>query len=131
MKSKLPILVKVSVPQNGFNPDAVDAEIYCVNITAETFSISTSSESFTTLDEESGEGVNHGSQPLSFLLLPDEIKLVADVKGWEWDGHVGIKMSFQESGSSTVVTNDYNLKESKEDFLIESLNLKGRVIAPI
>jgi hypothetical protein len=131
MTDELPILVRVTVPKTGFDPDAVDAEIYCVNTTAETFSISTAGESFTTLDEESGEGVKHGSQPLNFLLLPGELKLVADVKGWEWDGHVGIEITFQESGSSEITRKSYNLKQSKKDYLIESLNLKGRVIEPV
>jgi hypothetical protein len=128
MKKDFPILVRVSVEHTVFDADA-DAKIYCVNVTEKTFSISTSG-SFTKI-EESGEGVQHGSPPLSFLLLPGELKLVADVEGWEWDGHAGIGITFQESGSSSVVTKAYNLKASKEDYLIEPLNLKGRVIDPI
>jgi hypothetical protein len=130
VKQDFPIIVRVNVPQTGFNPDAVDAEIYCVNVTDGVFLISTQSESFTTIDEEAGTTAAHGSDSITKKLLPGESFLIADVKGWEWDGHVGIEVAFKQEGIEKVIVKNYNLKESKSDFTISS-GKKGRVISPL
>jgi hypothetical protein len=127
LKENLPIIVRTDVEQTKFDMDAVDAEVYCVNITDQEFFISTSSESFTTIDEESGDTASHGSNSVSKKLSPGEFFKIAEVKGWEWDGHVGIEVSFKQN--ENVITKSYNLKESKSDFTI-SKNKKGRIISP-
>lgn len=131
MNDKLPIIIRVSVIQPKFDPDATDAEIYCVNTTSKEFHISTNSESFTTIDEEIGTTINHGSQALTFKLAPNESVLVANVLGWEWDGHAGIEISFRQTGNDAVIVKSYNLKESKSDFTIPLSGKKGRVIPPL
>lgn len=118
------------MPQAAFDIDAVDAEIYCVNATANTFFIATRSESFTTLDEETGLAAQHGSDPKMVLLAPGDSALIADVKGWEWDGHVGIHLSFLEKGKDTPVMKSYDFKKSISDLTIAP-GKTGRIIPPL
>ena len=114
-----------------FDPGAVDAEVYCMNTTKSVFMIETSSESFTTVDPENGDTVEHGSSPVDVTLQPGEVVLVADVKGWEWDGHVGLEVIFSKPQNKFSVTHSYNLKESSKDFYIPSIDKNGRTIAPM
>ena len=131
VRNDIPLIIKVPVPQTSFNPGAVDTEIYCVNTTKNEFHVSTKSESFTTIDEESGETAVHGSIPVQFDLAPGSAILIANVEGWEWDGHVGIEIYFREKDSKEIKTMRYNFKESNRDYKIESMNLNGRVINPL
>lgn len=126
----LPIIVGISVPPTRYDPDAVDTEVYCVNTTSLAYAISVRSESFTTVDEEEGTVVEHGSAPGKHRIQPGEYVMVADVEGWEWDGHVGIEVSFQAEGSSVITVKTYNLKEGGKEFLIAQLKKRGRIIAP-
>lgn len=130
-KENLPLVVRVYLVHSKFDPDAVDAEIYCVNTTETTFSIATKSESFTTVDEETGTVAEHGSSPKIISIASGESVLIADVKGWEWDGHVGINISFLEEGNNSTVVKSYNFKGSKSDFTIPSSGKTGRIIPPI
>jgi hypothetical protein len=102
-----------------------------VNTTSSTFSIATQSESFTTIDENTGETAEHGSEPKNISLAPGTHVLIADVKGWEWDGHVGIEVLFREEGKGTPIIKSYNFKGSKADFTIPSTEKKGRIIPPL
>jgi hypothetical protein len=120
----------VQVPQTGFDIDAVDVELYCVNTTEETFLIHSESESFTTIDEETGITAEHGSDPKKIKLAPGECIKVAEVKGWEWDGHVGMKISFVPGKTKPAIHKSYNFKESKGDFTIPSSGKLGRIIPP-
>lgn len=129
-KADLPLVIRVNVIHTTFDIDAVDAEIYCVNTTSTDFSITTKSESFTTLDEETGLAAEHGSDPKAVSLAPGESVLIAEVKGWEWDGHVGINLSFQTKGNNVAVIKSYNFKESNADFTIASSGKTGRIIPP-
>ena len=129
-KENLPLVIRVNVIHTTFDIDAVDAEIYCVNTTAIDFSIATKSESFTTIDEETGTAAEHGSAPKKFLLATGESILIADVKGWEWDGHVGINISFLAKGNNAAVIKSYNFKESNADYTIASSGKTGRIIPP-
>ncbi len=125
-----PLVVRVAIPQTVFNPDATDAEIFCVNVTQQTFSVSAKSESFTTVDEEEGTAVAHGSPPSAVLLAPGDTARVADVKGWEWDGHVGINLVFREESSGSTITKSYDLKSGKGNFTLPS-GETGRIIPAI
>jgi hypothetical protein len=127
----LPLIVRVYLENTKFDPDAVDAEIYCVNTTSSTFSIATQSESFTTIDETTGEAAEHGSEPKNSSLTPGAHVLIADVKGWEWDGHVGIEVLFREEGEEAPIIKSYNFKGSNADFTIPSTEKKGRIIPPL
>jgi len=131
MKRELPLIVRVSIAQPTFDPSGVDTEVYCVNTTSQGFTISTKSESFTTIEEQNGETATHGSPPESHWLAEGESALIAIVKGWEWDGHVGIQVVFQPIGNKATFIKSYNLKESKTDYTIEPLGIKGRIISPL
>jgi hypothetical protein len=129
MKNDLPLVVRVPVTHTQFDIDAVDAEVYCVNSTPFEFNVSTRSESFTTVDEESGDTASHGSDPVVRKLAPGVTAMIAAVRGWEWDGHVGIEVKFERDGLPTVVKS-YNLKSGSGDFTIEPGGRKGRVVSP-
>ncbi|CAN5369267.1 hypothetical protein BH09BAC5_BH09BAC5_21850 [soil metagenome] len=124
----LPKLVRISILQTEFNPSAIDAEVYLVNDTELTFRIAVNSESFTTIDENSGETVEHGSLPAAFISLPGNVHLVANVEGWEWDGHVGVKLYFRENVSEEKSEKVYDLKSSSGDYFIEKMGISGRII---
>jgi hypothetical protein len=129
-QGELPIIVRVSIPQTRYNPDAVDADIYCVNTTSQSFSVAVTSQSFTTVDEENGLTVEHGSAPGQYVLSAGECVWVASVEGWEWDGHIGLEVTFKAGGSGAMIVRTYNLKEGGKEFLLAPLNIKGRVISP-
>jgi hypothetical protein len=126
----LPLVIRVNVVHTTFDIDAVDAEIYCVNTTGTEFSIATKSESFTTIDEETGLAAEHGSASKIISLASGASALIAEVKGWEWDGHVGINLSFRAKGNDVVVSKSYNFKTSNADFTIASSGKTGRIIPP-
>jgi hypothetical protein len=76
----------------------IDTEVFVVNQTLITYQISSESTSFTTVDEEVGTVVQHGSAPKRIVLRPGEAALIATVRGWEWDGHVGMLIRFIREG---------------------------------
>lgn len=131
MKEQIPILIRVSIPQKGFDIDAVDVEIYCYNSTDAQYFFSTKSESFTTIDEETGITAEHGSDSGIFILNPGEHIKIAEVLGWEWDGHVGIELAFRKTGDTKTILKSYNFKSSSGDFQIPGFELMGRIIKPI
>ena len=125
----IPLLVRVSfggVSEAG----EIDTEVYCVNLSSKPFQISVRSASFTTVDEEVGTVVEHGSAPAQMILLPGEAKMVSEVAGWEWDGYVGIELKLRESDASFGLRLSYDLKRSAGEFAIESLGKKGYIVHP-
>ena len=113
ISEELPIVVRVPVPQETFDAGAIDTKVYCVNTTPHAFRIAAHSVSFTTVDEETGDAVEHGSQPTDILLEPGATAEIADVAGWEWDGHVGIEVVFERAdGKKPPARKSYNLKAS-------------------
>lgn len=131
MKENLPLIIRVDIPQTKFDVDAVDAEIFCVNTTSVIFSISSNSESFTTVDEEIGTVAQHGSDPVRISLAPGEFRKIAEVHGWEWDGHVGISIVFQSNEKKNSIVKNYDFKQSKSDFDFPNSALTGRIIPPL
>jgi hypothetical protein len=129
-QGELPTIVRVSIPQTRYNPDAVDADIYCVNTTSQSFSVAVRSQSFTTVDEADGLTVEHGSAPGQYFLSPGECVRMASVEGWEWDGHVGLEVTFKAGGSGAMIVRTYNLKEGGKEYLMATLNIRGRIISP-
>jgi hypothetical protein len=106
--SSLPLIVIVCV--DARSAGEVDTEVYCYNTTDRSWHIDVRSDSFTTIDEEVGTVVEHGSPPVSCLVKVDEAVKVADVQGWEWDGSVGIDVAFSVPGSSAKCHKSYFLK---------------------
>lgn len=121
-------IVRVPVEQKTFDPDAVDAQIYCINTGNTPLSISFRNESFTTIDEETGLTASHGTDDHSFVLNPDEVKLIAVIQGWEWDGHVGMEIECKPLNGGTPIVQNYNFKSGSGDYTIESLSLTGRIM---
>jgi len=129
---KLPLIVRAAVPQTAFDPDAVDTEVFCVNVTPHAFTIFVLSESFITLDETTGDSAVTGPPPFTARLAPGELVRVSEVKGWEWDGAVGLRVTFVREKNSELqapVAKAYDLKQSSADFTLPS-GKTGRVIVP-
>lgn len=130
-KGRLPLtVVRVYVEQKAFDPDAVDAQVYCINTSESALLISTASESFITVDEETGATADDASKLPEFTLKPGEARLIAEIQGWEWDGHVGIELRFRSPNSKEITKASYNFKSSTADYYIEALKLQGRIIEP-
>ncbi len=123
----LPLIVKVSLPARE-DAGEIDTEVYCVNTTPRRFVVSTRSNSFTTVDDDTGTSVQHGSKPTKIQLGPGEAAIVADVAGWEWDGHVGVDVTY-EGGGDTVHAS-YALKRSAGSYTIKSVGRTGDIVPP-
>lgn len=127
--NEIPVtIVRVAVEQKTFDPGSVDTDIYCINSGKSDLVIAFKSESFTTIDEADGETVNHGDADHSFTLAPGAVKRIAQVEGWEWDGHVGMEISWRIADSDTIQTSSYDFKRGSGDYYIESLRVHGRMI---
>ena len=107
MSDELPIVLTLHTP--GTNAGAVDTEVYCINVTREAVRIAVSSTGFSTIDDE-GTLLHHGSQPVDLTLAPGEAARIGDVVAWEWDGHVGLFITFTDVESGRVRRATYNLR---------------------
>jgi hypothetical protein len=107
MPDDLPIVLCLRTP--GADAGAVDTEVYCINVTCQTLRIAVSSTGFSTIDDE-GTLLHHGSAPVELTLAPGEAACIGDVVAWEWDGHVGLFITFTnvETGRERRAT--YNLR---------------------
>lgn len=123
----LPLVVKVGLPAPK-DAGEIDTEVYCVNTTPHRFVVSTRSNSFTTVDEDTGTAIEHGSKPTKIQLGPGEAALVADVAGWEWDGHVGLDVMYE--GGGNTVRGNYDLKTAAGSYTITSVNKTGDIVPP-
>lgn len=128
---EIPLIIRVDIPFTTFNPDAPDTHIYCVNETQQSFHITTNSTSFTTIDEESGESVSHGSSPFEKIIHPGDVVQIANVLGWEWDGFVGIAVCFKNLSDNRQINCSYNLKSGVGDYFDVKSELAGRIVPPI
>ncbi len=120
-------IVRVSIVQTTFNPDAVDAQIYCINTGETDLNVKLLSESFITIDEESGDTADDSTAE-EFSLTPGEVRLISEIAGWEWDGHVGMKISYAPVDRGKSVVKSYDFKSGSGDYRITSLNLEGRIV---
>lgn len=124
-----PLIVRVHVPGVA-DAGEVDTEVYCVNATSEDFAVDVHSNSFTTVDEEVGTVVEHGSAPVQTWLAPGAAVRVAQVRGWEWDGHVGITVDFTRRADGGRARKTYALKRGAEPYTVPGLGKEGCVVPP-
>jgi hypothetical protein len=125
--SRIPIIVRVDIP-GVTDAGEVDAEVYCVNDTGEPFSIRVRSNSFTTVDEDAGTVVRHGSDPVERSLAPGAAVRIAAVRGWEWDGHVGVEVEYRGERGGGWERRTYGLKRSGERFRIDAVAREGCIV---
>lgn len=121
------LIVLVNIEQPRFDMDAVDARVYCINTSESEVIVTLSSESFITIDEESGDTADDSTTD-NFNLAPGEVRLIAEILGWEWDGHVGMKITCAPKSGGKSINKTYNFKSGSGDYKIESLKLEGRVV---
>lgn len=124
------LVVRVNVEQAEFNIDAVDARVYCINTSESDLLVTLASESFITIDEESGDTADDTTSD-KFKLAPGEVRLISEILGWEWDGHVGMKITYAPAAGGKPISKTYNFKSGSGDYRIESLKLEGRVVPGI
>lgn len=123
-------IVRVNIEQTTFNPDAIDAQIYCINTSETQLQVDISGESFITIDEDSGETADDKFSD-RFKLAPGEVRLISEIAGWEWDGHVGMAIECSSPIDSQRFRTTYNFKSGSENYYVASLGLEGRVIPAI
>jgi hypothetical protein len=121
------LVIRVPVQQTEFNIDAIDTQIYCINTGEATLTVKTSSNSFITVDEVTGDTADDKST-VKFTLVPGEVRLISEIAGWEWDGHVGMEITCISVDGDEPMRQNYNFKSGSSDYTIESLQLKGRIV---
>lgn len=129
---ELPLLVCVPI-ETGGNASLIDTELYCVNLTSRTFDVDARSESHTTVDEETGAGIAHGSPPKSVVLAPGEAAQVGDVAAWEWDGAVGMSITYRPAGDDAPIYVSYlpsHFRRDSEPLVVPSNGKSGHIITP-
>jgi hypothetical protein len=127
--SDLPLIVLVSLPGVTDASD-VDSEVYCVNDTGERFWIAVKSSSFTTVDEDAGTVVEHGSAPGTLDLVPGAWAKIGEVRGWEWDGHVGMEVQLWCASAPEWNRQAYGLKRGSGRYTIAGLGREGVIVPP-
>lgn len=116
----------------GTDADAVDAVIYCVNQTPHTFHLSTRSESFTTVDEQTGAVARYGP-PAELTVRPGETARLGDVYGWEWDGVVALDVAFLREGSPEwmrAIHTPNGIRAPLRRMVIPGVGVEGPIAAP-
>lgn len=121
----IPLIVLVEIDSKS--ADDVDTEVYCLNTTERAWLVDVQSESFTTVDEEVGTVVEHGSPPMSRLVEADEAVKVAEVRGWEWDGYVGIEVTFRVPDSEERYHETYPFRRRNRTIDLPGIG-PGRVV---
>lgn len=124
------IVVKVPVEHKSFDPDAVDMRVYCINSGETLLHVNLKGESFITIDEVEGTAAGDSSVT-EFTLEPGAVQLIAEIEGWEWDGHVGMEIGFRSVGTEKNTVGSYDFKTSAGDYFIEALKLQGRIVKPL
>jgi hypothetical protein len=64
------------------------------------------------------------------LIAPSGVVLVHRVRGWEWDGYVGVVVSYEFGAGSSVVRRSYSLKRSAGPFVTETGRRLGVIVPP-
>ena len=73
-------------------------------------SLTAETDFFVTVDEETGEGISHGSGRKRVELSAGEYAKVGDIAGWEWDSSLHFDITVEVEGRSLRL--GYNLKSS-------------------
>ncbi len=124
-----PLLVMVDVEDHSvFDADAPTHDIYCYNNTEIEMEISAEAAYFTTVDEDSGEGITHGPEAASWDLDPGEYAKVGDIKGWEWDSALSMSLVYQINGRSFEI--GYDLKRGGSKKATLPGKQKGYIVRP-
>ena len=129
MSDDLPIVLTLHTL--GTNAGAVDTEVYCINVTHEAVRIAVRSTGFSAIDDE-GTLLHHGSPPVDLTLAPGEAACIADVVAWEWDGHVGLFITFTDVETGRVRRATYNLRHGidRQEPQPHAFDSKGGYITP-
>ena len=90
-------------------PDDVVEIIYLQKDTDHTFVATVRASFFVTVDEESGNGVHHGSPGTEVELAPGERAQVGDILGWEWDSVRKLNIEFRQAEDNKSCAMSYNL----------------------
>lgn len=125
----LPLIVRVTLC-GVTDPGEVDTHVYCVNATPDPFEVAVRSASFTTVDEQLGTVICHGSEPRRVLLASSEVARVGEVRGWEWDGYVGLEVEYTACATGRRERRTYSLKRSTAGYRVPGIETQGSLISP-
>lgn len=117
-------IIRTSVAQIKFNPDAIDTEIYIWNSGKDPISFYLKNNSFLTLDTEGEVTSGPSETEILISIKPDQILKVGEIEGWEWDGHVGIEIILQDKKNSFL----YDLKLTGKNITVGTIS--GKEIKP-
>lgn len=118
-------LIKVSVKQTQFNPDATDTIIYLFNPSDSAIDVTIKNASFITVDEDNGNTAGPSDDIVRIQLKPKSIEKITEIAGWEWDGFVGLEITDLKTGKEFR----FNLKNGGKPFHQE--NIEGTEIKPL
>lgn len=123
----LPLIVRVLI-RGVSDPGEIDTEVYCVNTTPDRFALEVRSSSFTTIDEEEGTVVKHGSGPIRGTLAPGAAVRVGQVRGWEWDGYVGLEVEYANCATGIRQGKSYSLKNTGSGYRLPGTDTDGFLV---
>ena len=94
-----PLVVTVPRPERR-SPDAVDSDIYLLNPSAHSFEAKTSARFQVTVDDLSGESVEHGPVACELVLAPASATKAGEILGWELDSSLFFQISYRRIGEN-------------------------------
>jgi hypothetical protein len=118
-------ILLVSVPRKAVGPDGVDREIYVINLSTDVIEVRTSAGFLTTVDEDTGQGVEHGPRPTARDVRPGAAEKVGDVLGWELDSALYFQVSFRARGEAAWTHLGFDLKRPDDDEILPVLGVRG------
>lgn len=126
---RLPLLVMVPL-EGVISASQVTHELYCFNATESGMWVSAEADFFTTTDEDTGEGIHHGPQPVvdPVLLTRGECTKVGDIEGWEWDSGMSFDLTVEIYRKGCRL--GYDLKSSRGRRVTLPGQLKGYAVNP-
>lgn len=93
-------------------PDDIVSDIYAINITDRTFLVTAQADYSVTVNEETGEALEHGSGETQVALKPKSFSKVGDVAGWELDSALRFELLFKGLEEKDFERRSFNLKDS-------------------
>ena len=125
---QFPLLAMVSL-EDVVSPSEVTHELYCMNATESDISVSSEADFFTTVDEDTGDGIYHGPKSVTVTLGEGDCAKVGDIAGWEWDSGMGFELTVESN--TTGFRLSYDRKSSSGRKVTLPGKLKGVTVKPV
>jgi hypothetical protein len=107
------------------------ADIYLLNRGNESFEIEAAADFSTTVNEDIGQTLVHGSRPNTLILSPGAYALVGDIIEWELDSALWFDIFFRKKKGTQWYWLSYHLKGSDAKIVIPQLSIECWVVEPM